>query len=551
MHMCTVLLILLAIAIIGCIKASPVHDNEPFALSITHINDFHARFEETNECADNCKANEKGIGGYARATTVIRRLINTRPNNIYLNAGDSFQGTLWYTVGRWNVTSELFNMLEADAITLGNHDFDDGIDGVVPFMETLRSPIVLTNVNDTLEPTFQKKYQRSLIIERAGRKIGIIGVILKDVDRLADTGNLKFIDETVAIRNEAAKLKAQNVNIIVVLSHCGLATDYVIAKACAEDVDVIVGGHSHSYMYTMDGSGPAPGPDTVVDNYPAVVRDNNGHTVLIVQASAFSRYVGDLTVYFDRDGRAVRWEGEPIYLENSIEPDAAILEALQPWKEEIQRIGSSVVSEIDVALEKVPCHSHECELGDIMTDAFVHYYRDVKSDSKQVISFISCGSIHTSLNTGPITYSDLRMVLPFDNTIDTFELRGDHLRTVFEHAVDASWRENTFIGKWLLQVSGIRVVYNMTMPVYNRVVSIEIRRINESNVIEYQPIDHNAYYLCATQSFLVAGGDGYEMIKTHQRNHRKGPSDIDAVVQYLETHSINDRKPDGRLTFLE
>lgn len=169
-----------------------------FPLSITHINDFHARFEETNEWAGNCKTDEKCIGGYARAITVIRELKSTRPNNIYLNAGDSFQGTLWYTVGRWQLTAEMFNMLEADAITLGNHDFDDGIDGVVPFMETLRSPIVLSNVDDTSEPMFKENNHHSLIIERDGRQIGIIGVVLKNVDKLADTGNLRFIDETIA-----------------------------------------------------------------------------------------------------------------------------------------------------------------------------------------------------------------------------------------------------------------------------------------------------------------------------------------------------------------
>lgn len=553
-------------SIIGPTYTSPIQNDVPFALSIIHINDFHARFEETNEFAGNCKANETCIGGYARSATVIKHLLNTQPNPIYLNAGDSFQGTLWYTYGRWNVTSELFNLLVADAIALGNHDFDDGIDGVVPFIEALRSPVVLTNVDDTFEPSFQNKCQRSLIVERDGRKIGIIGIILKDVDRLADTGNLKFIDEIVAIKTEAAKLQAQNVNIIVVVSHCGLAADYVIAKACAEDVDVIVGGHSHSLMYTIDNNRPtAPGPDTVDDDYPAVVRDGNGHTVLIVQALAFSKYVGNLTVYFDRQGEAIRWDGAPIYLEAAIESDDEIIEALQPWKQLIDNIGEQVVGECDKTLEKVPCHSHECELGNILTDAFVNYYQDnemisgygdyyrdtKRTRSIKIISFITCGTIHASLSAGPITFNDLRLVLPFENTIDSFELRGRHLHALFEHAVDASWRDDTFIGKWLLQVSGVRVVYNMTMPVNNRVVSIEIQHINKLNAIEYEAIDHDAYYLCAAQSFLVAGGDGYDMIKTYKRNHRKGPADMDAILKYLKNHQINDRTLEGRLIFLD
>lgn len=542
-----------AISIAGRASASPVHGDQPFALSIIHINDLHARFEETNKYAGSCRPNDTCIGGYGRAVAVIKGLMDARPNHVYLNAGDSFQGTMWYTFGRWNVTSELLNLLDADAMTLGNHDFDDGIDGVVPFMETLRTPIVLANVDDTLEPSFRHKYRRSVVVERDGRQIGIIGVVVRNVDRLANTGRLRFIDETVAIRREAAKLRRQNVNIIIVVSHCGLDADYAIAEACAEDVDVIVGGHSHSFMYTPFGGEPAPGPDTVVADYPAVVRGRAGHTVLIVQAASFAKYVGDLTVYFDRSGRAVGWEGAPIYLDNGVVPDAGVMAALQPWKQAFDEIGAQVISDTDVPLEKVPCHSHECELGDLLADAFADYYQGgyIGAHSPDPIAFITCGTIHASLEAGPITYSDLRLVLPFDNTVDTFELRGDHLRAVFEHAVDASWRENSFIGKWLIQVSGLRVTYNMSMPVNNRVVSIETRRISDAQMIEYRAIDHRTYYLCAAQSFLVAGGDGYEMIKTHKRNHRPGPTDVDAILQYLKKNEIVGAQPEGRLVFLE
>lgn len=542
-----------AISIVGRASAGPVHGDQPFVLSIIHINDLHARFEETNENAGSCKPNDTCIGGYGRAVAVIKGLMDTRPNHVYLNAGDSFQGTMWYTFGRWNVTSELLNLLDADAMTLGNHDFDDGIDGVVPFMETLRTPIVLANVDDTLEPSFRHKYRRSLVIERDGRKIGIIGVTVHNVDRLANTGRLQFIDETVAIRREAAQLKRQNVNIIIVVSHCGLDADYAIAEACAEDVDVIVGGHSHSFMYTPYGGEPAPGPDPVVADYPAVVRDRAGHTVLIVQAAGFAKYVGDLTVYFDRSGRAVGWEGAPIYLDNGVVPDAGVMAALQPWKQAFDDIGAQVICGTAVPLERVPCHSQECELGDLLADAFADYYQGghIGAHSPELIAFITCGTMHASLAAGPITYSDLRLILPFDNTVDTFELRGDHLRAVFEHAVDASWRESSFIGKWLIQVSGLRVTYNMSMPVSNRVVSIETRRISESQMIEYQAIDHRTYYLCAAQSFLVAGGDGYEMIKTHKRNHRPGPTDVDAILQYFKKNEIVGAQPEGRLVFLE
>lgn len=115
------------------------------------------------------------------------------------------------------------------------------------------------------------------------------------------------------------KLKDQGVDIIIVLSHCGLDVDYRIAKEAAPYVDVIVGGHSHTFMYTVEEGGTAPGPDVVKDVYPAVVK-TDGHTVLIVQASAYVKYVGDLTVYFDKDGLITKWEGKPFYLDSNIKP---------------------------------------------------------------------------------------------------------------------------------------------------------------------------------------------------------------------------------------
>lgn len=121
------------------------------------------------------------------------------------------------------------------------------------------------------------------------------------------------------MRAEAEKLKQQGVNIIIVLSHCGLDVDYRIARNAGPHIDVIVGGHSHTFMFTGDQS---PGPDKPRDQYPAVVTHTDGHKVLIVQASAYLKYVGDITVYFDRDGKVASWEGAPIFLDDDVKQGA-------------------------------------------------------------------------------------------------------------------------------------------------------------------------------------------------------------------------------------
>lgn len=141
-------------------------------------------------------------------------------------------------------------MLKADAMTIGNHEFDHDIEGVVPFLENIDSPVVISNVNDSEEPTFQDKYQKSVVIERGGRKIGIVGAILRSTDTIAKTGKLSFSNEAQAVSAEAARLKQEGVNIIIVLSHCGLDRDRDIARQGGENIDIIVGGHSHSFLFS-------------------------------------------------------------------------------------------------------------------------------------------------------------------------------------------------------------------------------------------------------------------------------------------------------------
>lgn len=112
-------------------------------------------------------------------------------------------------------------------------------------------------------------------------------------------------------------MKEQGVDIVIALTHCGVDVDYRIAKGAAPHVDVIVGGHSHTYMYTVPEGGKAPGPDVVKDKYPAVV-ETDGHKVLIVQASVYAKYVGDLTVFFDKAGNVAKWQGAPQFLDTDV-----------------------------------------------------------------------------------------------------------------------------------------------------------------------------------------------------------------------------------------
>lgn len=119
------------------------------------------------------------------------------------------------------------------------------------------------------------------------------------------------MDETEEINKEAERLTTkENCDILIALTHCGLDVDMEIAKKLHPKVNLIVGGHSHTLLY----NGKAPGVDQPLGPYPVVVEKENGQKVLIVQASSYSTYVGNLTVFYDEHGDVVSWDGLPIYM---------------------------------------------------------------------------------------------------------------------------------------------------------------------------------------------------------------------------------------------
>lgn len=526
-----------------------------FELSIIHINDFHARFEQTSPSSAVCLEGqeESCVGGIARIATAVKGLVKERPNPIFLNAGDNFQGTLWYTKFKWNVTAHFLNMLPHDALTLGNHEFDDKIAGVVPFLENMNAPFVVANIDDSEEPSIQGKYNKSIVIERGGRKIGILGYVLHTFYELSSTGKLKFLNETEAVIEEAAKLKSQGVDIIIALSHAGLDVDREVAAA-VPDIDIIVGGHSHSFLYT----GTPPSGDYPVDSYPVIVEQPGGHKVLIVQAYAYSKYVGNITVWFDEQGEYTAWEGSPILLDKSVPEDPDVVQAMKPWKEIIDAEANVVIGSTKVFLDasSSACRKGECNIGNLIANAFVDEYVNLAppgSWTRAAIGIINSGGIRTSITEtapdGNITYADLITAQPFANTVDIIELQGKHILETLEFSVsnpyslyrgngrhkrDVEARE--FSGQGFLQMSGIQVTFDMNQPVMNRVSSVAIK-CAECRVPMYEPLNLEKWYRVALCSFLVTGGDGYTVIANNARNHVTGRVDYEVLMDYIGKNS--------------
>ncbi|KAH8289719.1 hypothetical protein KR054_009993, partial [Drosophila jambulina] len=513
------------------------------------------RFEATDSSGGTCDEGETCIGGYPRTVATIRRLLQEQAalNPIYINAGDSFQGTLWYNIGRWNVTQQLLNLLPADAMTLGNHEFDHGVEGVVPFLETVNTSMLVANMDCAHEPTMEGKYNKSKIIERSGRKIGLIGVILETTYDLANTGKLIFRNESDTIREEAQLLKAQGANIIIVISHCGYEVDKVIAANAGDWIDVIVGSHSHTLLYT----GTPPSGSTPAGPYPTEVVHSSGHRVLIVQASAYARYVGNLIVYFDDNGDVLDFEGNPLYMDQTVPEDDIVLAAMKPWQDQLEPISNRIVGQSRVFLQQSECSRGECNLGNFYTDAMVHaYIKDASSSENYTWSNVSIaltapGHFRVPIPAGNITYKQLVAMCPWENRLVALNLRGSIIIELLEDGV-APMNGNSSSPKSsrLMQVSGLRVIFDLSAPKGKRALSVRVR-CSRCQVPTYSPIDPEKVYRVVVMDYLAKGMDGFSLISENAEDLETGALDLDALMDYMDSVGIIVAGIENRLQFVK
>ncbi|XP_060806709.1 apyrase [Amyelois transitella] len=510
-----------------------------YDLDIIHYNDFHARFEETSVAFPTCRFNNNScLGGFPRLYHEIQVLLREKPDALLLNAGDSFQGTYWYTLLKWNITQQFMNLLPHDAHAIGNHEFDDGPEGLAPYLAALKAPVLAANMDSANEPSLQGLYRPSLVVERKGRKIGIIGLITTDTKQLSSPGNVVFTDPGEATRREALALTEQGVDIIILLSHCGLFVDKQLAKDHGEYIDVIIGGHTHSLLW----NGPSPSGEAVAGPYPVFIENSaSGKEVMIVQASAFTKYMGNLTLSFDYLGRLIQWRGGPIFLNRSIEEDLEIKSKLEPYAKLVHEAENVKIGETEVFMNFEDCVFGECLLGDVLVEALNEYGKSHVNSSYEFLSFIQRGNIKASIPKGSITRGMLFELLPFNDRIESFEIQGKYILQALERSVSDAWAYHPFKGPWVLQVSGLRVNYDLTKP--------EGQRISTAFVGQNAtPLNEEQVYQVTIPAFLADGGDGFSMFREGKKNVKVIGRDQGALLAYINKYSPLNPKLDGRIT---
>lgn len=267
-----------------------------FKLTVLHTNDVHSRMEPFPS------GKHQGMGGAARRATLIKQIRQQEANVLLLDAGDIFQGTPYFNFFEGELDFKLMNTMGYDAATIGNHDFDAGMEALRKQAKTASFPLLNCNYDfgGTLMDGYTKKYQ---IFQKGPIKIGVFGVGV-ELDGLVPPalyGKTKYHDPVSNANEIAAQLKdKEKCDLVICLSHLGNSyeTDKVSDQTLAAQtshIDLIIGGHTHTFL-----------------DEPQRVKNRDGEEVLINQVGWAGIMLGRVDFYFRKDFRLRRGGGKAV-----------------------------------------------------------------------------------------------------------------------------------------------------------------------------------------------------------------------------------------------
>jgi len=506
-------------------------------LTMLHLNDFHSRVLPINRvdvlCNEREIAERQCVGGAPRLAARIRSLraelqAQNRPSLI-LFAGDEFQGSLFYTHYKGEVEALVMNAVGYDAMALGNHEFDDGPPILAPFVRAVRFPVLGANIDTSREPLLSGLIQPFTVVERSGRRIGIVAATTADTPILASPGqNVTFSAAEDAVRAAVERLRQDGVRTILVVTHLGLTADQQLAQR-VDGITAIVGGHSHTLLSnSIQG---AEGP------YPVVVRSPSGNSVPIVQAGVFGRYLGRLNLAIGSDGQALSWSGDTEILGADLPEDPQLRAELDRLAGPLEAIRRRVVGQLARDADQTRCRRQECEIGNLVSDALLWRTR---GQNVQIV-LQNGGGLRAGLRGGAVTLGDVLTVLPFQNTIATFRMKGADIRAALESGLSMVDQN---AGRFP-QVAGMRYVWNPERPPGQRIVSADVRAPDGS----FAPLNDDAVYTVASNNFMRRGGDGYAVLRERAIDpYDYGEPLEDAVAAFIAANAPTPVALDGRIS---
>ena len=522
---------------------------KPF--TILHTNDWQSRllgFGPNTEYTPNSLNDDLTVGGVARLATKIeqRRKVHSNEAILLLDGGDISQGTLFHTLYRTHAPElRLMKQLGYDAITLGNHEFDFRPNGLSQMLESASQyldqipPIIASNL--TLPPKQRYLQDQGIIeswkiIEKNGIRFGLFGLMGQDADQSAPGAKPAVFEDQLATARTMVKLlrAKQRADVVILLSHSGVVQnkdgswggEEVEYARQVPGIDIIVGGHSHTALFE---------PITI----------NNTH---IVQAGSEARYLGELTLELDDNGKVNPRAYQLHPIDDGIPGHSKVSRQIGEFKKIIsEEILSPLGYSFDQPLVRTPKTLNRAfenpTLGNLVADA-------IRKAADSDIALTTNGVIRDDIlkgETGIQTVSDIFRLEPLGiGELDDEPgyplikvwMNAKELRNMMEVLVLAY---QVYGKSYFPRISGLRVTYNEYRPPLDRVVSIELGNPQQG----FTPLDltnTETLYSFAASSYIgsyawIVGDISYGLLEVQPKDA------LGNILNDLDK-AIIDRQPD-------
>ena len=547
---------------------------EPLHLTLLHINDHHSHLEGESliypldaltdapllaartDAGEPPAAIQLHVGGFARLASLFRQEARAAGAVLKLHAGDAITGTPYFNAFQGEADAALMNAICFDAFVPGNHEFDKGDAGLAHFLNVLRhddcaTRIVSANLRPgPASPLNHPPIPPYALFGRNGHTIAVIGLTLAGKTKASSSPDpdTRFLDETTTAQETINALQARGVHHIVLLTHYQYRNDLRLAQQLS-GVDIIVGGDSHTLLGDADDFPPTgfvpEGP------YPTQAHNRDGDLVCVVQAGEYARVMGRLDVQFDRSGRVIHCDGQPLiptdptllyrHTDNEwrplpdsdqaalreplshtralrwVTPNEASLKALAPFSAAVDALRQDRLGAVSNTLcqSRLPGEA-DCNGPDTLPFGSPLATLVVESIHRAFptadMALINAGSVRGHLYKGRVSRADVQRILPFENRLLTVSLSGAELHSVLNEAVDYALNPTGSSGAYPY-ASGLRFQVNRQADAGQRVTQVHIQ--NDDG--HWQPIDNEQRYTLVTANYLASGGDGYRQLAASAR----------------------------------
>jgi len=458
------------------------------ALTILHTSEHHGTLEALDH------GPFKNLGGVTRRATLIEQVRKEAQHVLLVDSGDLLVGTAMSSVFRGEADIAAMNLMEYDAVGVGNHDFDFGTEHLRRLQKEARFPFLCTNVR----PKAPDACKRFIIKSLGPLRIGLIGLIGKrnypDTFNRAAVRELDFQDPIEAAQAVAAELR-ERVELLVAITHQDTEEDLVLARSVPA-LDVIIGGHTQGF----DGLVP-PGKTTPLEGRIEL----RGVGPVFVKTHRQGQTLGRLDLLYHEKTVMVA-EARNLPVVPSIPANQKVSALVQDYARRLDEQTTQVMGESAVHLEgeSAQVRTRETNLGNLLADL-------ARRHASTDIALLNAGVIRSSIPAGLVTLKRIMEVLPFDSTLTTFTLTGVQLAEALENSVS---RLPQASGRFL-QVSGLSYVFDPMAPVGSRVKEIRVSG---------HLLDPTRRYSVVADQFLAEGGDGYAVfLRASDKRDRQIP----------------------------